>query len=38
VTPSNARTLQDRWESIINLRSVLQGLALLAFCVAIALS
>ena len=38
VTPSNARTLQDRWESIINLRWVLQGLALLAFCVAIALS
>lgn len=38
VTPSNARTLQDRWESIINLRSVLQGLALLVFCVAIAFS
>ena len=36
-TPSDARTLQDRWESIINLRSVLQGLALLAFCVVIAL-
>ena len=38
VTPYNARTLQDRWESIINLRSVLQGLALLVFCVAIAFS
>ena len=36
-TPSDARTLQDRWESIINLRSVLQGLALLAFCVVIAI-
>jgi hypothetical protein len=35
-TPTDARTLQDRWESIINLRSVLQGLALLAFCIAIA--
>jgi Domain of unknown function (DUF1772) len=37
-TPSNARALQDRWESIINLRSVLQGMALLAFCLAIALA
>jgi hypothetical protein len=36
-TPSDARTLQDRWESIINLRSVLQGLALLAFCVVLAI-
>jgi hypothetical protein len=36
-TPSDARTLQDRWESVIDLRSVLQGLALLAFCLAIAL-
>ena len=36
-TPSDARTLQDRWESIINARSILQGSALLAFCVAIAL-
>ena len=36
-TLPNARALQDRWESIIDLRSVLQGLALLAFCVAIAL-
>lgn len=36
-TPTNARALQDRWESIINLRSALQGLALLAFCIAIAL-
>jgi hypothetical protein len=36
-TPTDARALQDRWESIINLRSVLQGLALLAFCIAIAL-
>jgi len=37
-TPSNARALQDRGESIIDLRSVLQGLALLAFCLAIALA
>ena len=36
-TPRDARTLQDRWESIINLRSTLQGLALLAFCIALAL-
>ncbi len=36
-TPSDARMLQDRWESIINVRSILQGLALLAFCIAIAL-
>jgi hypothetical protein len=35
-TPANARELQDRWESIITLRAVLQGLALAAFCVAIA--
>ncbi|HEY1486414.1 MAG TPA: DUF1772 domain-containing protein [Micromonosporaceae bacterium] len=34
-TPSNARALQDRWESIINVRAVLQGLALVAFCLAI---
>src|SRR5215470_2919569 len=37
-TLPDARALQDRWESIIDLRSVLQGLALLAFCVAIALA
>ena len=36
-TPANARALQDRWESIIN-RAVLQGLALVAFCVTIALA
>jgi hypothetical protein len=36
-TPANARELQDRWESIITVRAVLQGLALAAFCVAIAL-
>ena len=35
-TPTEARTLQDRWESIINVRAVLQGLALLAFCIVIA--
>jgi hypothetical protein len=36
-TPADARALQDRWESIISLRSILQGSALLAFCVAITL-
>src|SRR5882757_4830011 len=33
--PANARALQDRWESIINLRAVLQGIALVSFCIAI---
>jgi hypothetical protein len=36
--PANARALQVRWDSIINLRAVLQGLALVAFCVAISVS
>lgn len=35
--PADARALQVRWDSIITLRATLQGLALLAFCVAIAL-
>jgi hypothetical protein len=35
--PADARALQIRWDSIITLRATLQGLALLAFCVAIAL-
>lgn len=30
--PADARTLQQRWESIINLRAVIQGLALLLLC------
>jgi Domain of unknown function (DUF1772) len=37
-TMPGARALQDRWDSIINLRATLQGAALLAFCVAIALA
>ena len=37
-TPANARQLQARWDSIINLRAVLQGLAVAAFCVAISVS
>ena len=37
-TPADARALQERWDSIITLRAALQGLALLAFCVAIALA
>jgi hypothetical protein len=35
--PDDARALQVRWDSIITLRAVLQGLALLAFCISIAL-
>jgi hypothetical protein len=34
--PADPRALQARWDSIINLRAALQGLALIAFCVAIA--
>ncbi len=36
-TPENARVLQERWDSIITLRAVLQGLALTAICVALVL-
>ncbi|MFK4850452.1 DUF1772 domain-containing protein [Microbacterium sp. ZW T6_19] len=35
VVPANARALQRRWESIIDVRAVLQGLALLAMCVSL---
>ncbi|QKT06735.1 DUF1772 domain-containing protein [Gordonia sp. X0973] len=35
--PADARALQQRWESIITIRSVLQGLAILLLCVALAL-
>ncbi len=34
--PSDARQLQDRWESIITLRAVLQGVAVLALCLVLA--
>jgi hypothetical protein len=37
-TPPDARALQARWDSIITLRATLQGAALIAFCVAIALA
>ena len=33
-----ARRLQERWDSIINLRASLQGVALLGFCLTIALA
>ena len=33
-----ARRLQQRWDSIINLRAVLQGVALLGFCLTLALA
>ncbi|WP_030440379.1 DUF1772 domain-containing protein [Actinoplanes subtropicus] len=36
--PADARRLQERWDSIINLRATLQGLALLGFCLALALA
>jgi hypothetical protein len=37
-TLHDARALQDRWESIINLRAALQGAALISFSVALALT
>jgi hypothetical protein len=36
--PAEARGLQQRWDSIINLRAALQGVALLGFCLALALA
>ena len=36
--PPGARRLQERWDSIINLRAVLQGVALLGFCLTLALA
>ena len=36
--PAGARRLQERWDSIINLRAVLQGVALLGFCLTLALA
>ena len=36
--PPGARQLQQRWDSIINLRAVLQGVALLGFCLTLALA
>ena len=36
--PDNARALQEKWDSIINLRATLQGLALLSFCVTLAVA
>jgi len=36
-TPSNARALQTKWDSVINLRALLQGVALAALCGVLAL-
>jgi len=36
--PAEARRLQERWDSIINLRATLQGVALLGFCLTLALA
>ncbi len=36
--PPGARQLQERWDSIINLRAALQGTALLGFCLTLALA
>ncbi|WP_433364643.1 DUF1772 domain-containing protein [Actinoplanes sp. CA-142083] len=36
--PADARRLQERWDSIINLRAALQGVALLGFCLTLALA
>jgi hypothetical protein len=37
-TPADARSLQARWDSVITLRTILQGTALVGFCLAIALA
>jgi hypothetical protein len=36
--PPGARQLQQRWDSIINLRAALQGVALLGFCLTLTLA
>lgn len=36
--PPGARRLQQRWDSIINLRAALQGAALLCFCLTLAVA
>jgi hypothetical protein len=36
--PAGARRRQERWDSIINLRAALQGVALLGFCLTLALA
>ena len=36
--PAGARRLQERWDSIIILRAALQGVALLGFCLTLALA
>jgi hypothetical protein len=36
--PADARRLQQRWDSIINLRAALQGVALLGFCLTLTLA
>jgi hypothetical protein len=36
--PPEARRLQERWDSIINLRAALQGAALLGFCLTLVLA
>ena len=33
--PSNARALQDNWDRIINVRAILQGLAVTALCLSL---
>jgi hypothetical protein len=35
--PDNARALQARWDSVINLRAALQGIAVAALCVVLVL-
>ncbi|WP_416780484.1 hypothetical protein [Microbacterium lacticum] len=35
--PRDARALQERWDSVIVLRAVIQGLALTLLCVSLAL-
>lgn len=37
-TPADARSLQARWDSVITVRTILQGTALIGFCLAIALA
>jgi len=38
ITPPNARALQEKWDSVINVRVALQAIAVAGLCTAIALA
>jgi hypothetical protein len=38
ITPPNARALQEKWDSVINVRVALQAIAVAGLCAAIALA